>query len=175
MMTPEQIAAMRADAEAGTPGPWTLVEENGEFYYWHILDATGDDFMGDKAYYPWQSRNESDRKRFQRVPDMEATIIAQAAEIARLTEMLTVQWEGIPWRDGPPPVEWRDGRDVAVCEASDECTIYNFVTRKDGEKVWIGGVGTLFADDGWWFTHDGHGILDAEITHHAAVTLPEVK
>lgn len=93
-------------------------------------------------------------QRLPTIDELQATIIAQAAEIARLTEMLTVQWEGIPWRDGPPPAEWRDGREVLV---------------------WTSGPIIVLVDgrSGWW-TGEGW-VYDEEITHHAAITAPEVK
>jgi len=87
--------------------------------------------------------------------DAKATIIAQAAEIARLTEMLTVQWEGIPWRDGPPPAEWRDGRQVLV---------------------WTKGLRHVFWEGAWFIAHEnGYSVDQSMITHHAAVNGPHEK
>lgn len=85
MMTPEQIAAMRADAEAGTPGPWRLgswldnVFGTGPNDEWlSICRVKRDDAPIDV------SADIVDARRIARVPIMEATIIAQAAEIERL-------------------------------------------------------------------------------------------
>jgi len=161
MMTPEQIAAMRADADAGTPGPWVrggmLPREfvaRGTAYpirapEWspntRVCHVSGwDDDAPDEAL--------ANARRIARVPLMEATIIAQAAEIERLKEMLTVQWEGIPWRDGPPPAEWRDGRDVLVWS--------QFPV-----------IASARVKGSWW--HPEGVFDDSEITHHAAVTLPK--
>lgn len=76
MMTPAEIAAMQADAEKGTPGPWvvynmaTIISPDGdaEIGNWHVASAS------------WSV----DARRIARVPIMETTIIAQAAEIERL-------------------------------------------------------------------------------------------
>jgi hypothetical protein len=151
MMTHEQIAAMRADAEAGTPGPW-LREAQG------VYAEGGMALVAHLKSHEWGRdwpTTELDGARIARVPDMEATIIAQAAEIARLTEMLAVQWEGIPWRDGPPPKEWQDGRPVLV---------------------WTKGLRHVFWEGAWFIAHEnGYSVDYSMITHHAAVTAPHEK
>ncbi len=154
MMTPEQIAAMRADAEAGTPGPWIASP-----HQWPdqigCCPLTGRPFAAAHGVYNVATaKTYADISRIARVPDMETTIIAQADEIARLTEMLTVQWEGIPWRDGPPPAKWRDGRDVLVWA---QCPV----------------IASARVKGSWW--HSEGVFADSEITYHAAVTLPHEK
>lgn len=81
MMTREQIAAMRADAEAGTPGPWRAAEAlHGPV---DIFDQSGRDVV--TVYGGGVTENrKANARRIARVPAMETTIIAQAAEIERL-------------------------------------------------------------------------------------------
>ena len=145
MMTLEQIAAMRVDADAGTPGPWRAVEaSHGPV---DIFDQSGRDVVTVYGCGVTESRK-ANARNIARVPDMIATIIAQAAEIERLKS-------GIPWRDGPPPEEWRDGRDVLVSAKS--CTRPVFV------HWW---AGTAWMDD------EADSYSEGEITHHAAITKP---
>ena len=81
-MTHEQIAAMIADREAGTPGPWKvdgpvwnqIVWTDNENRLCYIAHSNG---LNDE-------RDKANARRITRVPDMEATIIAQAAELERL-------------------------------------------------------------------------------------------
>lgn len=88
MMTPEQIAAMKADAEAGTPGPWDSAIEAG----CHAVVAQVLPKSGNVVSLIFNDINTPERepmrfanaRRIARVPLMEATIIAQAAEIERL-------------------------------------------------------------------------------------------
>lgn len=80
-MTPEQIAAMIADREAGTPGPWKVkFRKDGSAYMSIGGDRPGDAHskfsIGLDSQYPSDVTN---ARRIARVPDMEATIIAQAA------------------------------------------------------------------------------------------------
>lgn len=96
-MTDAEIAEMQADALAGTPGEWKLVTivlmnsgarvvvspeaRIGEIDC-HAAFKRGD---GWNAECPIRDAN---ARRIARVPRLEATITAQAAEIARLREAL---------------------------------------------------------------------------------------
>lgn len=81
MMTPAEIAAMQADAEKGTPGPWRAVEAfHGPV---DIFDPSGRDVVTVYGGGVPESRK-TNARRIARVPAMEATISAQAAEIERL-------------------------------------------------------------------------------------------
>ena len=95
-MTPDEIAAMQADALAGTPGDWAVKQMRGHSVDYIVTDHP--DFQqtphgnyvaetGIAAGHVKQ-RFEPDARRIARVPRMEATITAQAAEIARLREAL---------------------------------------------------------------------------------------
>lgn len=58
----------------------------------------------------------------------------------------------ISWTPGPPPVEWRDGRDVLVW-------------RGDDIKV------AVWLYDDMWAVEDWH-FHESRVTHHAAVNAP---
>lgn len=95
-MTPDQIAAMEADILAGTPGDWVLIESipqegwNG----WYLKGQPSTILRGFtyeicNILGPQSSKTQAaNARRIARVPLMEAAIIAQAAEIARLREAL---------------------------------------------------------------------------------------
>jgi hypothetical protein len=96
-MTEDQIATMQADMQAGTPGDWELeelttlklngdeeldgVEVCGGGFHIHGHDLGYDDGPVDAAIY-------ANARRIARVPLMERTIIAQAAEIELLLAAL---------------------------------------------------------------------------------------
>ena len=88
------IAIIKADREAGTPGPWEadgpvwnkIIWEDGENRVCFMAHSNGRN----------DGRDEANARRIARVPEMEDTIIAQAdqiaaleAENARLREALT--------------------------------------------------------------------------------------
>ena len=81
-MEDAQIVAMIADREAGTPGLWVvdgpvwnqIVWTDNENRLCYIAHSNG---LNDE-------RDKANARRITRVPDMEATIIAQAAELERL-------------------------------------------------------------------------------------------
>ena len=101
-MDAAQIAAMIADREAGTPGPWKvdgpvwnqIVWTDNENRLCYIAHSNG----------LYDERDKANARRITRVPDMEATIIAQAAELERLREALTklrdLMCEGFEDHDG---------------------------------------------------------------------------
>lgn len=92
--TSELIAAIKADREAGTPGPWMLDISQSKYLsrenkHCHLISGPG------WAYFAriWVRLMDTDEntpvgeanaRRIARVPDMEAAIIAQATEIERL-------------------------------------------------------------------------------------------
>lgn len=99
MMTPAEIAAMQADAEKGTPGPWVSAQMTNIFhihpkgvkpgYQARIADVIywGKGHGGDRRN-PLIDDAKANARNIARVPDMIATIIAQAAEIERLRGLL---------------------------------------------------------------------------------------
>ncbi len=84
-MDAAQIAAMIADRKAGTPGPWKVFYTQDGSNVIGIGDAESVG-VTDPQFGLWRSGKEriSNASRIARVPDMEATIIAQAAELERL-------------------------------------------------------------------------------------------
>ena len=96
-MDAAQIAAMIADREAGTPGPWSVfIDDSGDRWTGWPLSVNCD-VIEDKTIvrtggmwpYEWDAKTSqheacANARRIARVPDMEATIIAQAAELERL-------------------------------------------------------------------------------------------
>lgn len=85
-MDAAQIAAMIADREAGTPGSlvvdgpvWNqIVWTDNKTRFCFMAHSNG---LNDE-------RDKANARRIARVPDMEATIIAQAAELERLREAM---------------------------------------------------------------------------------------
>jgi hypothetical protein len=85
----QDIAALVADREAGTQGPWVAeswhVQQNGQLYY-QITD--GSDAIMQNQFCWCQGSQDANARRIARVPDMEAALIAQDAELKRLREAL---------------------------------------------------------------------------------------
>ena len=85
-MDAAQIAAMIADREAGTPGPWKV-----DGPVWNQIVWTDNEnrlcFMAHSNGLN-DGRDEANARRIARVPDMEATIIAQSAELEQLRNVL---------------------------------------------------------------------------------------
>lgn len=85
-MTPEQLAALVADKEAGTPGPWYAesghVQQNGQLY-WQVTD--GSDAIMQNQFCWCQGSQDANARRIARVPDLEDAVIALQAEVARLS------------------------------------------------------------------------------------------
>lgn len=90
-MTQIDIAALVADREAGTQGPWVVHEEPEE----QIDICAADRPVG--RFVPIMSRgmgyndnvddeSRANARRIARVPDMEAALIAQDAELKRLRQ-----------------------------------------------------------------------------------------
>ena len=94
-MDAAQIAAMIADINVGTEPHWW--SDQLEFY----LDE-------DNGY---SDQKTADYRRISRVPDMEATIIAQAAELERLRAALTML---LPQNLGPLPERAPDSGIIPV-------------------------------------------------------------
>lgn len=88
-MTQIDIAALVADREAGTKGPWVAesghVQQNGQ-PYWQVTD--GSDAIMQNQFCWCQGDHEANARRIARVPDMEAALIAQDAELKRYREAL---------------------------------------------------------------------------------------
>jgi len=78
------IEAMRANRDAGTPGPWGLDYTGGDTK----LLAGRETLMCDMTYYPWCPENQSDWLRIALVPSMEAQIERLTADLARAVEAL---------------------------------------------------------------------------------------
>ncbi len=83
-LTPTEIAEMQADALAGTPGPWRV-----DGPVWSQIVWTDSEnrlcFMAHSNGLN-DDRDFANARRIARVPRLEATVTAQAAEIARLRE-----------------------------------------------------------------------------------------
>jgi len=101
MMTADEIAAMKADMEAGTPGPWrvgpvddTRVEASDGS---EVAQIDGD--YNEPDLWPIMEAN---ARRIARVPAIEGTIIEQAERIAALEAEISdlktsVRAFGFPW------------------------------------------------------------------------------
>lgn len=77
------IAAMKADMEAGAPGPWRVGPVDDTV----VVAADGSEIAaidGDYNEPDLWPMMEANARRIARVPDMEETLISQAAEIERL-------------------------------------------------------------------------------------------
>ena len=87
-MDAAQIAAMIADREAGTPGPWRVKVNSRDDQVTCDLTICGDIFQMADLNGPQYAHQHPNARRMARVPDMEAAIIAQAAELERLREAM---------------------------------------------------------------------------------------
>lgn len=93
-MTPTEIAAMQADREAGTKGPWD-VHPNCDGHMGR-LDVVGPTLtcrgftIATNVDARKAARINSDANRIARVPQMEDTILAQADLIAEMVEALRI-------------------------------------------------------------------------------------
>ena len=89
-MTQIDIAALVADREAGTKGPWVALDSE-------VVMA--DDVIATVAVIDFDNTEEvqalADVRRIARVPDMEAAIIAQDAELKRLRLSVSAQEDRI--------------------------------------------------------------------------------
>lgn len=104
-MDAAQIAAMITDREDGTPGPWLVdgpvwnqtvwTDHENRLCFMAHSNGLNDD------------RDKANARRIARVPDMEATIIAQAAELERLRAALEFYADKDGWTQ--PPVKTREG------------------------------------------------------------------
>ena len=94
-MDAAQIAAMIADREAGTPGPWMFGTASHSYRVRRGVQkmfGVQVDFGTNEGNIPnfgTKDQAEHDARRIARVPDMEAHIIAQSAELERLRAALT--------------------------------------------------------------------------------------
>lgn len=85
-MTQIDIAALVADREAGTKGPWDLDGPVWNQIIW--TDAENRICFMAHSNGLNDARDLANARRIARVPDMEAALIAQDAEIERLTDDL---------------------------------------------------------------------------------------
>ena len=94
-MTQIDIAALVADREAGTQGPWFPggVAGGGRPTMVYSDDATGSAIADAVLQFVsrLQSECEANARRIARVPDMEAALIAQDAELKRLRRRMEMQ------------------------------------------------------------------------------------
>lgn len=80
------LEQLKADVAAGTPGDWELRENSTEPGYYYIsgrgamVVTLTEDNSGNSMF----DMSDPDARRIARVPELEAAVIAQAAEIARL-------------------------------------------------------------------------------------------
>ena len=126
-MTPADIAAMQADALAGTPGDWSWETDSGD---WENQTLEGLDTVLWWDYdLGFCFGSSFDRTRIARVPRMEATIIAmtetnaaQAAEIERLRDALadiipTDRLHGCTAGSKGRQI-WHDGESASIARAA---------------------------------------------------------
>ena len=105
-MTQIDIAALVADREAGTKGPWFAesghVQQNGQLY-WQVTD--GSDAIVQNQFCWCQGNHDANARRIASVPDLEDALIEQAETIKRLTEALVdaqdamIEVKREMWRD----------------------------------------------------------------------------
>ena len=91
-MTPEQLAAIRARAEAATPGPWRVVEDiewgtgAAEYHWYRYVDGPTD--YGDEYGYEYQILSREDAAFIaharEDIPALVAEVERLQAELARV-------------------------------------------------------------------------------------------
>lgn len=151
MMTPEQIAAMRAAREGKLDQLEKLLNDLQGFIIAQAaeierLKAAGAEWMDARK---GSVSPDAVRATFDRLAEAESALVA-AFDGAKPSAK-----SGIPWRDGPPPEEWRDGRQVLVWEVFIGTPI---VFSWDAEL------------DSW--TNGEISSDESCITHHAAINKP---
>ena len=139
-LSPEAVAQMVADREAGTPGPWREAQTwrppigngphndmvNGNIFWGYSI--SGSDENGGHIYptlaavHNFPDHVHANARRIARVPDMEATIIAQAATPpASVVEAMERALRDMRSQFSPFPREdtegWREEHEA--CEAAD--------------------------------------------------------
>ena len=202
MMTPEQIAAMRADADAGTPGPWAY--RPLELDDWGIIRGS-DDLVVAQASACREAGNlnsfresgadptEANARNIARVPDMIATILSQAAEIERL-KAAGANDDGLL----SALQDLADGASMSLVQEIAQQAYWHLaylrseVTRlkscipwregpppeewRDGRQVlvWAKHAHHVCWGAGSWHIVNGSGaqIVQSMITHHAAIDKP---
>ncbi len=95
------IADIIADRDAGTPGPWewdqmlypSYLSNPSDEYVFTYIDYEGMHFEGTDA------TKAANARRIARVPDMEAALIAQTAEIERLRGALEKAADSLGWAE----------------------------------------------------------------------------
>ena len=129
-MTKIDIAALVADREAGTKGPWIAQEESGQKtahgiasnigvwsqQRWDDAYEANPDDMGEAEDAAWilgiwgeiGDEDRANARRIARVPDMEAALIAQDAELKRLREALAEIAEIKERKKSCYPPDWQD-------------------------------------------------------------------
>lgn len=77
-MTDEELAAIDARLQAATPEPWTMTEEEGD---WYLRAPDGESMMCDTQYYPWTPGRAEDWQLIAHAP---TDLAALMAEVRRL-------------------------------------------------------------------------------------------
>ena len=93
--TETDIAALVEDREAGTQGPWRVRVNKRDDQYTCDVSICGDIFVLADLNGPQYVHQHANARRIARVPDMEAALIAQDAELKRLRMSVSAQEDRI--------------------------------------------------------------------------------
>ena len=139
-LSPEAVAQMVADRDAGTPGPWTFeIDEDTQeprlYGDGSLIAVFGNHMsMSEASWIP-----EADARRATRIPDLEAAYLTLAAENATLRQerygLIITQ----AWTEGEPPKyirnEWFIAKTIhggrVVLRALQEEHSYDYMTKDE--------------------------------------------
>lgn len=85
-LSPEAVAQMVADREAGTPGPWRMRVNKRDDQYTCDVSICGDIFVLADLNGPQYAHQRANARRIARLPDLEAAYLTLAAENATLRQ-----------------------------------------------------------------------------------------
>ena len=83
-LSPEAVAQMVADREAGTPGPWRMRVNKRDDQDTCDVSICGDIFVLADLNGPQYAHQHANASRIARLPDLEAAYLTLAAELATL-------------------------------------------------------------------------------------------
>jgi len=105
-MSDKMIEQIKADRDAGTPGPWADDKKTHDQPYLSIkigkkFHTVCTIWLDDAPIEDFNSEQEVNARRIARVPDMEARILADAKVIEAAKELADLMSIGeCPWREG---------------------------------------------------------------------------
>ena len=125
-MKPEEIEEMKADMEAGTPGPWVIhdCESMGDRCTTYFQEVWNDDLDILVTTEVTRSHKDGGRVNMRRI----ARVPAMEAEILRLREALT--WQ--PIETAP-----KDGTEVLMWHRDLGAAVHPCVRKWDGVTHWM--------------------------------------